>query len=117
VATIYTIKPLKGYNAFSKAFENGITKSSKKATITIVYGESEILHLGVGIAKKRCKKAVIRNRIKRLLRETFRKLNTEEILPDKIAIITVFWKVAPSHPMLINLDEVYSEVSKLLSKF
>ncbi|MDC1068088.1 ribonuclease P protein component [Candidatus Kapabacteria bacterium] len=115
--TVYTIKPLKGYNAFQDAFNLGKTKNSAKATITLVFGDSDSISLGVGISKKRAKKAVVRNRVKRLLRESIRKLNSEFSLPKNIKTITVFWKIAPKHPMEIRLNEVLSELRLLISKY
>lgn len=114
---LYEIKTLKGFDAFKKAYLNGKTKSTRKITMTIVEGESNTLNLGVGISKKRCKKAVVRNRIKRLLRESIKQLNKERRLNTGIQIMTLFWKIAPNHPMQIRLDEVKSEVDIALGKF
>lgn len=114
---IYNIRPLKGFDTFKKVFANGKTRSTYKITLTIEFGTSDILHLGVGISKKRCKKAVVRNRIKRLLRVAIRELNEEKQLPENIKNITVFWKIAPKRASLIGLKEVKNELELLLEKF
>lgn len=114
---LYLIKPLKGFGAFKDVFEKGRSKSTAKLTLTIEFGKSDILMLGVGISKKRCKKAVTRNRIKRLLRESIRQINKETDLPENISRMTAFWKYSPEHPKLIKLEEIKSEIKLLLKKF
>jgi len=57
---------------FSFVFENAIPVSSPQFTLLARYNDLEYPRLGITIAKKRVKKAVQRNRIKRIIRETFR---------------------------------------------
>ncbi|MFC3094182.1 ribonuclease P protein component [Alteromonas sediminis] len=57
---------------FAFVFDNAIPVSSPQLTLLARYNSLEYPRLGITIAKKRVKKAVQRNRIKRLIRETFR---------------------------------------------
>ncbi len=70
----------------------------------------------VTVSRKTTKKAVVRNRIKRLLRESFRKVASEDFPNDiwKIHYILFQWTVAPQRACEINLWAVYPTVKKLI---
>lgn len=57
---------------FKNVFENASRFSSQHFTILITQNSTDDNRLGLAIAKKRVKLAVERNRIKRLIRESFR---------------------------------------------
>lgn len=59
--------------AYGRVFKKA--KRSKDKLFTVLYGANEQprARLGLAVAKKNCKRAVDRNRIKRLIRESFRK--------------------------------------------
>jgi len=58
---------------YSQVFKKNKRYSDKYWTILVKRSESGVSRLGLAIAKKRAKRAVDRNRIKRVARETFRK--------------------------------------------
>ena len=60
---------LKKQADFQKLFHKG--KRAHTATLSIVYRSSEKMTMGISVGKKHGK-SVVRNRIKRLLREAFR---------------------------------------------
>jgi ribonuclease P protein component len=57
---------------FTPVFKNPVVASSSAFTFLAKHNELNNPRLGLTIAKKRVKKAVARNRIKRLTRESFR---------------------------------------------
>ena len=117
-------KPIKGYNSFSTLFKTGIKIKTEhifcsvRFNKNIVEKESHLLYYGVTISKRNAKKAVIRNRVKRLLRDSFRilikEIKSEELL--LIDSIVLAWQVAPKHPKNISLTDVLPAVKKALNK-
>lgn len=61
---------IKKNNEFSKLFKRG--KRIFSPSLTLIYIPSGEMYMGIAVSKKHGK-AVVRNRIKRLLREVFRK--------------------------------------------
>ena len=57
---------------FTPVFNNPVVASSPAFTLLAIKNKYENPRLGLTIAKKRVKKASSRNRLKRLIRETFR---------------------------------------------
>lgn len=122
------LKPIKGFKAFSKAFGAGRKFHEKNLLASIVFGnpkdvesddnamgEDRYLYFGVSIGKKTARRAVVRNRIKRLMRESLRKeaCNMGAILPVSIIMI---WKHAPLKRTLIGLSDVHSELKAVLNR-
>ncbi|MCX7880692.1 MAG: ribonuclease P protein component [Ignavibacteria bacterium] len=74
------------------------------------------IRFAVQVPKKTSKKAVVRNRIKRLLRESLRKV-AKEMLPERFFLIEsifLLWRsTAPSKPYQIHLQDVLPNVSSL----
>jgi ribonuclease P protein component len=58
--------------AFGRVFEKATRSRDKWFTVLSRRNEIEIARLGLAISKKQCKKASERNRLKRIIRESFR---------------------------------------------
>lgn len=112
----YNLVPLKGWKAFDKVFKQGKISGSKKITVAITRSDTDMLQFGVGVSKKICKKAVIRNRIKRLIRESLRQINKEKGLPLELEKIIIFWKDIPESAHKIKLNDVKNEIIKILER-
>jgi len=118
------LQAIKGKAKFDELFKNGQKFGNKDCVSFIKFvtdpqeinpDEIRVIFYAVAISKKVAKKAVIRNRIKRLLRESLRQLLKEDItLFDKISHIIIIRRWAPAYPGLIGLNEVKLSVSKLL---
>ncbi|ROL60108.1 ribonuclease P protein component [Bacteroidetes/Chlorobi group bacterium MS-B_bin-24] len=71
--------------------------------------EKFLVRYAVQVSRKVTKKAVVRNRIKRLLRESIRKLAKED-MNEKLFIfkyIFLNWSSAPKRPCEIHLADVF----------
>ena len=63
--------------AFGRVFEKATRSRDKWFTVLCRRNEIEIARLGLAISKKQCKKASERNRLKRIIRESFRQHQAE----------------------------------------
>lgn len=103
---------LKGRKTIEFLFRNGKWVSS--GNLRMIYIPSSETKLSVSVSKKFYKKAVVRNRIKRLLRETYR-LN-KEVLHESIDgsfHAMLFWVNFPAPK---NRQEVDLQYRKLCEK-
>ena len=129
---------IKGYNSFSKIYKVGMKFRSGSASAVVIFSNTSIdfsklkenthcnannnfkhiIYYGVTVSKKIAKKAVVRNRIKRLMRESLRivikELEIKNLLPIEKIIISYFF--APKHPMQISLNNILPAVKNLLKQ-
>jgi len=120
------LQPLKGKKKFDELFKESKKFKVKDSLALIKFKDDEfydnpglfrIIFYAVIISKKIAKKAVVRNRVKRLLRESLRQLLKEnEKLFDKIQCVIVIWRWAPKRPKLIHLKDVKPVVGEMLNK-
>jgi len=82
---------LKKQSDFQKLFKKG--KRAFSPSLTMVYQKSDKMTMGISIGKKHGK-SVVRNRIKRLIREAFRAVNGECKEQYRIVLIP---KIAESY--------------------
>ncbi|MCX6147155.1 MAG: ribonuclease P protein component [Candidatus Kapabacteria bacterium] len=99
---------LKGHDSFKKVFEKG--KKIYRDEAMLVFNKKvtteNTIYYGVSIGKRNAKKAVIRNRVKRLIRESIN-CYTKELennLPFENFVF--IWRKAPKMQSLIDLNDV-----------
>ncbi|HYF02802.1 MAG TPA: ribonuclease P protein component [Patescibacteria group bacterium] len=119
------IAPLKGHEAFPKVFKKSKKFTGRDAVLFVEFSllesESDILKtvsLGVGIRKKTARKAVMRNRVKRLLRTAMRNFLKNMAAGGNVpftAIIAI-WQSAPEHPLQLRLEYVEQALWPLLEQ-
>lgn len=121
------VKPLKGYNAFSKVIANGKKIKTDELTSYYIYNDDvlnfmksnvpEFIYAGVTSSKRINKSAVIRNRIKRLLRVAVRQIIMNDV--DKYKLIKygvfIYNKKIP-FTGYINLNDITPLVVNSLNK-
>jgi len=126
------LSPLKGFNSFTKVYEQSLKIHFGNIFLQIVLKPCDILikkktcqpdliYFGVVAPKKIYKKAVVRNRIKRLLRvslkEIMQRLSTQYDF-SKIQIIVITWKSKTiSKPQEIRLIEVKENLLQAINYF
>jgi ribonuclease P protein component len=119
------IDSLKGKKNFSDVYKHGISFYEKPAKAIVCFSSepclkhcSEKVLLGVSVSKRTAKKAVVRNRIKRLLRESVShvaKENNKDCFRGLQSVILI-WYYAPSKPALISLKDVLPVVQKIFDR-
>ncbi|MFA6570453.1 MAG: ribonuclease P protein component [Bacteroidota bacterium] len=127
------LKPLQGQKNFADVFSSGKRFFEKDAVAIVCFRdlyESEgnmesgnitepVTLFAVKITKKIEKKAVVRNRIKRLMREGLKKSYSDLAsfeLNVKIDKLIINWRVSPGKSGLIRLEQVQTVIRKLLIK-
>lgn len=121
------IKSVKGYNAFSKIISNGKKFKSDDIFMTVIYTGSDFslqkssevgtVYYGVSSPKKLNPKAIVRNRIKRLLRVSIRKcINQNPDYANFLKYIILIYNKKIQHPGLIKLKDIEPKVNKIINK-
>lgn len=120
------LQSVKGKSRFDEIFKTGQRFNNKDCIFFVKYEEfpsqgglkeRRIINYAVAISKKIAKKAVVRNRIKRLMRESLRQiLKSDSNLFNGISEFVIIWRWAPKHRSLIGLREVKDSVNNVLQK-
>lgn len=102
------LQTLKGHDSFKKVFEKGkrIYRDEAMLVFNKKVSTENTIYYGVSIGKRNAKKAVIRNRIKRLIRESinYYTKELENNLPFENFVF--IWRKAPKMQSLIDLNDV-----------
>lgn len=123
----FKLETIKGKKQFSNVFESGQRFFDNNSMAVVCFASDSIetaseqcvrsIFYSVSVPKRNAKKAVVRNRIKRLLRESLHQyFQTESDNNFPISHISLVWRNAPLHPALIGLTQVKSEVFRLIEK-
>lgn len=101
---------------FQKVFSNPTRFGSSHITILINQNSDQKNRLGLAIAKKRVKLAVDRNRIKRLIRESFR-LNQHN-LPhiDMVVMVKSGTDKLENQDISKQLDKIWRKINQRFKK-
>lgn len=127
--------PLKGFNSFKKAYEiakkyrfdNLLIAICLKPTDLLIKGKKPSpnkLYVGISVPKKVFKKAVVRNRIKRLIKVSMRnfiKQNQDNILLHSVQAILITWNgqqiFNPRHIKLNDVEpQIFDRLNSILNK-
>lgn len=112
------LRPLKGYRSFEEVLRSGRRVTSGPlllAALPNAESTSETF-VGVGVPKRVAPKAVVRNRIKRLMRVSVRACVVETATLQPGLRLVLLWRSAPGHPAEICLADVQRYVAKGLAK-
>lgn len=102
---------------YSRVFKNPVRLSDRYLTILAVPSEKSFARLGLAISKKNARRAVDRNRIKRLIRESFR-LNQHELpAVDLVIMAKPVTKSAENKQISHSLQEHWNRLKKQCAKF
>ncbi len=97
---------------YKRVFGANIRLSDDCFTLLIGRHQARSPRLGLAIAKKQVDRAVDRNRVKRLIRESFRRNKT--VLPKRDLVVMVRKKVLEldNHQILQRLEKHWQSVAK-----
>lgn len=126
------LSPLKGFNSFNTIFKNGISfynentlliicnKSCNISLKQLTNSSNNILY-GVSVPKKKFKKAVVRNRLKRLIRisikHSLEELNKIYVLSDLQVIIIIWRGQTVNAPNQVKLKDVEPYIYNALKNY
>jgi len=97
---------------YSRVFKNPVRSSDRLLTILAVTNGVNHARLGLAISKKNAKRAVDRNRIKRLVRESFR-LNMHKMPDiDLVVMAKPVTKNADNQQILQSLQQHWNRLRK-----
>ena len=109
---------LKSRKSIEKLFNEGKSFTASPFRVYYLQGKFEIspLQFGVGVSIKNFKKAVDRNRIKRLTKEAYRvqKLSLQQQLREQKKQLNVFFIYTGKE--LPEYKDIYSKMNLILSK-
>ena len=101
---------------FKKVFEKGVRSSDRYFTILVRPNDFEFPRLGLAISKKRAKHAVTRNRLKRLIRESFRHNQHRLCCADFVVVGGQRCAHANNSSLVQSLDKHWQKLEKLCAK-
>lgn len=112
--------PLKGHNSFKEVMSKGVKVRTDNFLGSFVrnLSASEKVYFGISVPKKYAKKAVVRNRVKRLVRESLISIaqTDKETLLEFEEFVLIRIEKLPTHPKLIELSNVKVEICELFAK-
>ena len=102
---------------FKKVFSNNFRVSDDCITLLVCKQKGNHPRIGFAVAKKQLKRAVDRNQIKRLFRESFR-LNQHELPPVDIVVMVRYSVLALSkQEILARIDKHWRKIIKRCENF
>ncbi len=96
---------------YSRVFANNVRVNNRYWTILAGTGQGQHARLGLAIAKKRAKRAVDRNRLKRLVRDSFRQRGVELGLIDVVVMNRDACIGAENSELLSSLDGLWNKLA------
>lgn len=107
---------LKSRKAIDELFQNGKRFTVPPFRIYYIITKGDELQFGVGASTKNFKKAVDRNRIKRLVREAYRlqKKPLQELLLNNSNALDLF--IIYTEKELPDYQRIYAQVEKVINK-
>ena len=98
--------------AFGRVFKKASRSRDKLFTVLARGNEESIARLGLAISKKHCRRATARNRIKRVIRESFREQQALLSGIDVVVINQPAATTASNDEIRVSLDRHWQRCSK-----
>ena len=98
--------------AFGHVFEQATRSRDRLFTVLCRRNNQDIARLGLAISKKNCRRATARNRIKRIIRESFRKQQTVLSGLDVVVINRPATAEASNRELMVSLDKHWRRCSE-----
>lgn len=101
---------------YSRVFKNAIRSSDRLLTVLAASNDLGYPRLGLAISKKNAKRAVDRNRIKRLIRESFRLHQIELPAVDFVIMAKPVTKSVDNREIFTSLEHHWNRLIKQCAK-
>ena len=101
---------------FNRVFDKPVRSSDQYFTVLARLNETGLPRLGLAISKKRARLAVTRNRLKRIIRESFRQKQHELCCADFIVLAGQQSSNASNIRLLQSLEQHWQKLNKLCVK-
>ena len=101
---------------FNRVFDKAVRSSDQYFTVLARPNDIEFPRLGLAISKKRAKFAVSRNRLKRIIRESFRQKQHQLYCADYIVLAGQNSTSANNSRLIKSLEIHWQKLNKLCAK-
>ena len=101
---------------YARVFDKAVRSSDPYFTVLARSNDFDYPRLGLAISKKRAKLAVTRNRLKRLIRESFRVKQQGLFAADYIVLAGNKSSKATNSELIHSLDKHWQRLNKLCAK-
>ncbi len=106
---------LKG-SEFNRVFDKAVRSSDQYFTVLARQNDIGFPRLGLAISKKRAKLAVTRNRLKRIIRESFRQIQHDICCADYVVLAGYKSSSANNRCLIQSLEQHWQKLNKLCAK-
>jgi ribonuclease P protein component len=101
---------------FNRVFDKAVRSSDQYFTVLARQNDIGYPRLGLAISKKRARLAVTRNRLKRLIRESFRHKQHEICCADYVVLAGHKSSRANNSRLIQSLEQHWQKLNKLCAK-
>ena len=101
---------------FKRVFDKALRSSDQYFTVLARPNDLEYPRLGLAISKKKAKLAVTRNRLKRIIRESFRQMQHDLCRADFIVLVGPYSNTADNRRLIQSLQRHWQKLNKLCAK-
>ena len=101
---------------FNRVFDKALRSSDQYFTVLARQNELAYPRLGLAVSKKKAKLAVTRNRLKRIIRESFRHVQHELYRADFIVLAGPYSTTADNRRLNGSLKRHWQKLNKLCAK-
>ena len=101
---------------FNRVFDKAQRSSDQYFTVIARQNDIEFPRLGLAISKKRAKLAVTRNRLKRIIRESFRQEQHQICCADYVVLAGQKSSNANNSRLIQSLEQHWQKLKKLCAK-
>ena len=101
---------------FNRVFDKAVRTSDQYFTVLARPNDLEFPRLGLAISKKKARLAVTRNRLKRIIRESFRQRQHQLCCADYIVLAGNNGSKANNSRLIQSLEQHWQKLKKLCAK-
>jgi ribonuclease P protein component len=101
---------------FNRVFDKAMRSSDQYFTVLARLNDLEYPRLGLAISKKKAKLAVTRNRLKRIIRESFRLMQQDLCCADFVVLAGNKCGTANNRRLTESLEQHWLKLNKLCAK-